>query len=252
MNDLKRLGISRGQTVMLHSSVKAVGRVMGGPNVILTAFLETPGSEGTSMMYADWQDIPDFVLDLPPETRRVYYDEHPPFDPLTARAVRDHSILAQLLCSWPGSHRSSNPEASIVSVGARANEVTRNHPLSYGYGDGSPLERLVKLRGSVLMLGAPLDTITLLHYAENRARMAHKNRVRYRCPILSEGRTVWVDIEDFDTGKEHADYTFDGIVTAYLADGRGRKGYVGNAESYLFDAEDLTDYAISWLETRFG
>ncbi|MFG9957562.1 AAC(3) family N-acetyltransferase, partial [Pseudomonas aeruginosa] len=126
-------------------------------------------------MYAGWQDIPDFVLDLPIEARQVYYDEHPPFDPATARAVRDHSILAEFLRTWPGAERSLNPEASMVALGIQAKQLTQDHPLDYGYGAGSPLAKLVEHKGKVLMLGAPLDTITLLHYAENRARMAHKN-----------------------------------------------------------------------------
>ncbi|AWS89996.1 aminoglycoside 3-N-acetyltransferase [Pseudomonas aeruginosa] len=252
MNHLNVLGVDEGQIIMLHSSVKAVGAVMGGPNAILQAILDTLGRDGTLMMYAGWQDIPDFVLDLPIEARQVYYDEHPPFDPATARAVRDHSILAEFLRTWPGAERSLNPEASMVALGIQAKQLTQDHPLDYGYGAGSPLAKLVEHKGKVLMLGAPLDTITLLHYAENRARMAHKNIVRYQCPILRDGQKVWVDVEDYDTGKEHADYTFDGIARAYVAEGRGTQGSVGNAESYLFDAADLAAFAITWLEVRFG
>ena len=29
-------------------------------------------------------------------------------------------------------------------------------------------------------------------------------------------------------------------------------GRVGAADSYLFDAKDLTDFAVTWLEERFG
>lgn len=250
--DLKSLGVVQGQMVMLHGSVKAVGAVMGGPNTILQSVLDTLGADGTLMMYAGWQDIPDFVLDLPSEARQTYYDEHPPFDPATARAVRENSILAEFLRTWPGAQRSLNPEASMVAVGADAEQITRDHPLDYGYGAGSPLAKLVEHKGKVLMLGAPLDTITLLHYAENRAQMAHKNIVRYQCPVLRDGQTVWVEIEDYDTGEEHADYTFDGIARAYLAEGHGRQGKVGDAESYLFDAADLAAFAVNWLEARFG
>lgn len=246
------LGVAPGQTVMLHASVKAVGKVMGGANVILQALLDALTPAGTLMMYAGWQDIPDFVLDLPPEQRQRYYDEHPPFDPAIARAVRENSILAEFLRTWPGARRSQNPEASMVAVGERAAWITQDHPMNYGYGAGSPLAKLVELGGKVLMLGAPLDTITLLHYAENRARMRHKNIVRYQCPVLRDGEKVWLDIEDYDTGETHDDYSFEEIALAYLAQNRGCRGKVGSAESYLFDAADLTAFAIGWLEQHFG
>ena len=59
------------------------------------------------------------------------------------------------------------------------------------------------------MLGAPLDTITLLHYAENRANLRHKAVVRYSYPVLRDGEKVWIDVEDFDTGDPHDDYSFE-------------------------------------------
>jgi aminoglycoside 3-N-acetyltransferase len=246
------IGIVPGQTLMLHASVKAVGPVMGGPNVILSALLDALTSAGTLMMYAGWEDIPDFIHELPPATRTVYHEEHPAFDPAVSRAVRDHGILAEFLRTWPGTQRSLNPEASMIANGARADWLTRDHPLSYGYGDGSPLARLVELGGKVLMLGAPLDTITLLHYAESRAKLRRKNVVRYQCPIFNDSNKIWIDVEDFDTGKEHDAYTFEEIAQAYLAEYRAGRAKIGNADAHLFDAADLCGFAIGWLERRFG
>lgn len=71
-NDRALLGVDRGQIVMLHSSVKAVGPVICGPNVIIQAILDVLGADGTLMMYAGWQDIPDFVGELPPAERRIW------------------------------------------------------------------------------------------------------------------------------------------------------------------------------------
>jgi aminoglycoside 3-N-acetyltransferase len=168
--------------------------------------------------------------------------------------LREYGILAEIVRGWPGAQRSLNPEASVAAIGAQAEWITQDHPLNYGYGAGSPLEKLVEARGQVLMLGAPLDTLTLLHYAEDRAQMRHKRVIRYPCPILRDGKRVWVEIEDFDTGEPHGDYSFDGIAREYLALGKGRqgtKGTIGNATSYLFDAADLSAFAITWLEQRF-
>jgi aminoglycoside 3-N-acetyltransferase len=249
---LRELGVERGDMVMMHASVKAVGRVMGGPNAIIQAVLDALTPDGTLMMYVGWNDIPDFVGELPTDERQRYYDEHPPFDPATARAVRDHSILAEFFRTWPGAHRSLNAEASVSAVGAKAEWLTRDHPSDYGYGAGSPLAKLAESGGKVLMLGAPLDTITLLHYAENRARLRHKAVVRYSYPVLRDGENVWIDVEDFDTGDPHDDYSFEGIALDYLAAGHGRQAKVGDADTYVFDADDLSRYAIAWLEERFG
>jgi aminoglycoside 3-N-acetyltransferase len=246
------LGVQPGQVIMLHASLKAVGVVMGGPNVILQALLDTLTPTGTLMMYAGWQDLPDFISDLSEAEQQLYYEQHPVFDPAIARSVRENSVLAEFLRTWPGAQRSNNPEASMVAVGAQATQLTANHPLNYGYGAGSPLEKLVQLGGYVLMLGAPLDTITLLHYAEYRAKLHHKNIVRYQCPLLQNGQKVWVDIEDFDTGEAHDDYSFEQIANSYLAERHVQRGRVGNAAAYRFDAADLSHFAITWLETHFG
>lgn len=251
-SNFEALGVVPGQVIMLHSSVKAVGRVMGGPNVILQALLDTLTPTGTLMMYAGWQDIPDFLGDLPVEDRTRFYENYPAFDAATARAVRENSILAEFLRTWPGARRSANPEASIVAVGAQADWITRDHPLNYGYGPGSPFEKLARSNGFVLLLGAPLHAITLLHYAENRARMHHKNVIRYQYAIVERGNKVWIDIEDYNTGHEHDDYTLEQITQAYLSQNPVRRGKVGEADSYLFDAADLADFAITWLESRFG
>jgi aminoglycoside 3-N-acetyltransferase len=252
VSDFKTLGVLPEQTIMLHASVNAVGKVMGGANVILQALLETLTPEGTLMMYAGWEDIPDYMLDLPPDLHPIYYAEHPVFDPMIARAVRKNSILAEFLRTFPGTQRSQNPEASMIAHGKHAAWLTDNHPLNYGYGLGSPLAKLIEIKGYVLMLGAPLDRVTLLHHAEYQAKMRHKNVIHYPCPILRDGKKVWVDIEDYETGEPHDAYTLDEIVHAYLAHKPTKQGKVGNADSYLFDAADLNQFAIQWLESHFG
>jgi aminoglycoside 3-N-acetyltransferase len=252
VRDLKSLGITEGQTLMLHASVKAVGKVMGGPNVIIQALLEVLGSEGTLMMYAGWEDIPDFVLELSAKLRERYYEEHPPFDPAISRAVRENSVLVEFLRNWPESGRSLNPEASMVALGKQAHFLTENHSINYGYGIHSPLAKLVALRGQVLMLGAPLDTISLLHHAENLAHLRNKRVIHYQCPILQDGEKIWVDVEDYDTGDPHDDYTFDEIARGYLTTKHSARGKVGSADCYLFDAGDLTTFAVHWLEERFS
>src|SRR5690606_7280962 len=44
---LRRLGVAGGQEVLLHSSLKSFGRVDGGPDAVIDAFLDVLGPSGT-------------------------------------------------------------------------------------------------------------------------------------------------------------------------------------------------------------
>ncbi|NIW46607.1 MAG: aminoglycoside 3-N-acetyltransferase, partial [Gammaproteobacteria bacterium] len=158
---------------------------------------------------------------------------------------------------WPGAHRSQHPEASVAAVGAQAAWLTENHPLRYGYGDDTPLDKLCQVGGKVLLLGAPLSRITLLHHAEHRANVPHKRITRYPIPILRDGQRVWIEIEEFDTDRGIVDWQgeiemFEQIARDFLASGQGQVGKVGAAQSYLFDAPALVEFGVGWLERKFG
>lgn len=252
--DLRRLGVAAGQVLMVHSSVRALGPIIGGPNTIIQALLEVLTPAGTLMMYVGWEEAPTDIGDWPAAVQALFHEACPPYDPRTSRAVRAHGILVECFRTWPGVTRSGHPDCSMAAWGAQAAWLTADHPLLYGYGPGSPLQKLCAAQGYVLMLGAPLDTLTLLHYAEHMAQLPNKRIKRYTCPVLRDGQKVWVDLEEYDTSDTVIDaaYQFDTIAEAYLATGNGRKSLVGRAQSYLFEAADLAQFGIQWLEHRFG
>lgn len=255
VGDLREVGVSPGQVVMLHASVKAVGWIVGGPDVILQALLDVLTPAGTLMMYVSWADGTYEMDSWPEDKRQAYLEECPAFDPLTSRAYQQWSILTEHLRTWPGAFRSANPDASVAAVGAQAEWITKDHPLQYGYGPGSPFEKLVQAKGKVLLLGAPLNTVTMLHYSEHMAKLPNKRIVRYRIPILEDRVRKWVEIEEYDTGNGIADWPggdygsqFTALVQAYLDLGQGRSGKVGGATCYLLDAPSLHEFAMQWME----
>jgi aminoglycoside 3-N-acetyltransferase len=204
------------------------------------------GSEDGTYEMAEW----------PPEKQQAYLDECPAFDPSRTRAYRKWSILTEYLRTWPGACRSEHPDSSFAAVGRLAQWITADHPLLYGQGPGSPLDKLCAANGQVLLLGAPFSSLTLLHHAEHLADVPGKRVVRYRCPVLVDGNREWVDIEEFDTCRLIGDWEgegyFDMIPQEALADGLGRSGQVGAAQAYLFDAKRLDAFAIQWLEHHLG
>jgi aminoglycoside 3-N-acetyltransferase len=244
VTDLRSLGLEAGQTVMMHASVKAIGWIVGGPDVVLDAVLEVLTPTGTLMMYVAWDDGTYELDSWPPEKQQAYLAECPGFDSAASRSYRDWGILTEYIRTRPGAHRSANPEWSMAAIGAKAQWLTEDHALQYGSGPGSPLDKLVQAGGKVLLLGSPLPNVTLLHYAENIAEVANKRVVRYRVPIMRGGRREWVAIEEFDS----EDGYFEMIVREFLSAGKGREGKVGAAQSYLFDAGELVAHGVRWME----
>jgi len=55
--DSARLGILPGAFVMVHTSVRSVGPVIGGVNVIVQALLEAVGPTGTLLAYFDFESF---------------------------------------------------------------------------------------------------------------------------------------------------------------------------------------------------
>lgn len=259
--DLRALGIAPGDTVMVHAALRSVGPVVSGADAVIRAIQDAASPGGTLMVYTDWEadlwnldedpgDLSLAVLSARPEMR----DDALPFDPASSRAIRENGAFMELVRTLPGARRSASPGASCAAIGPKAAWLTSDHAIDYGYGPQSPFAKLVEDRGKVLMLGAPHDTMTLLHHAEHLAELPGKRVLRIETPVLVDGRTEWRWIEEFNTGVPVVagleDGYFASIVEAFLASGRGRQGKVGAAPSVLVRADEIVAFAVDWLERR--
>lgn len=248
---LRQLGLKAGDEVMLHAGMRQVGPLLNGPDALIAAILAVLGPQGTLLCYTNWDQQYEDALDGAGAVPSLLKPHIPPFDPLTSRASRDHGVIAECVRSWPGALRSGNPGASVAAIGAQAAGYTELHALQYGYGMDSPFARLVARKGRVLMVGAPLDTVSLLHHAEHLADIPHKRVVRMEVPLSMEGEVFWTWQEEFDT----CDPVVDGLAENYFADivqsfllQDGCLGEVGYAASVLLPADRLVAYAVDWLE----
>jgi aminoglycoside 3-N-acetyltransferase len=255
--DVEKLGVRSGDGIMVHAAMSSVGCMLNGPDALIGALLDASAPDGTVLAYTDWDARYGELLDSNGRLAEEWRPHVPPFDPTSSRAARDNGVLAEFLRTWPGSRRSGNPDASVAAAGAGAEWFTADHPLDYGYGEGSPLAKLVAAGGKVLMVGAPLDTMTLLHHAEHLACIPGKRIRRYEVPFATPGGTVWRMTEEFETSLPVVpgldDDYFAMIVAEFLASGEGggSKGRVGEASGILVEAAAITSFAVEWLERRF-
>ncbi len=232
-NALLSLGVTQGDTVMVHASMRAVG---GRAETLVEALLEAVGAQGTLMAYVDFEAteaIPEFDLQRSP-------------------AAFDYGVLAETIRTWPGARRSANPGASMAAIGAKAEWLTAEHPLDYGYGPGSPLAKLVELDGAVALLGSDLDQVTLLHYAEHLAQLPNKRVVRSTFRLGGVERTI----EEFDTSDGIVagvpERLFATITTGFIATGQANTAVVGGALCRLLPARPFVRFGVATLERMFG
>lgn len=262
LRGLRALGVRPGRIVMVHARMSAIGWVVGGSQAIVEALLAAVGPGGTLMAYAGWEDDPWHLAEWPPEWQRAYRAELPPFDPDLSEAGHEMGRLPERIRTWPGAKASTGHVMRMVAVGAQARWLTCNQPWDHPAGPGSPLAKLAEAGGQVLMVGAPLDTLTLLHHAESLVDGPDKRMVTYAIPIRDGEKITWREVRDHDTSSRgafpyesvipHGGDAFAVIGQLALAAGAGVTGKVGDAESHLFAARPLVDFAVGWLQQHFG
>jgi aminoglycoside 3-N-acetyltransferase len=107
---------------MLHVSIKSIGWIVEGPDVVLHSILDVISCSGTVMMITRWEESTYHIDGWSKARRQAYLEECPPFDPARSRALtREMGMLPEYLPSWPGVLRGEHPESSFTAFGTRAN-----------------------------------------------------------------------------------------------------------------------------------
>lgn len=254
--DLRRLGVTEGDLLMVHASLRAVGPVDGRADGVIDALEAAVGPGGTLLMVLGAKDDWAWVNERPEHERPDLLRGAEPFNCFVTPAEADVGVLAEVFRTRPRTKVSDHPEGRFAASGALAEQLLDSVPWDDYYGPGSPLERFVEAGGRVLRLGADLDTLTLLHYAEYLAPIPSKRRVRrHRLVAGRDGPEIrLVDcLDDSDGIVDHPgeDY-FAVILREYLATGRATTGIVGRATSEIIEAADVVEFAVSWMVEHLG
>jgi aminoglycoside 3-N-acetyltransferase len=253
--DFGALGLSPGDTVMVHASVRSVGEIAGGPDQIHLAIKDAITERGTMVMYASCPEYYDEVGRgvHPGSTERELLEKMPAFDARTARAARDNGALVEFFRTYPDSLVNDHV-ARFVVWGAHARHLISGQPWDFAFGKGSLLDRFRELNGKILLIGCDHDTVTFLHYAEHILDVPDLRIATFEVPVVENGVRVWKEMKEVDTSGAGAhpnwpDRFFAQIVNAYLSKTQNRGGRVGHAHCFLFDANGLLDVALAEMRT---
>ena len=241
---------------MVHASLRAVGPVDGGADAVVDALEAAVGSDGTLFMNMSARDDWAWVNEQPECERPELLRDATPFDFMVTPADPDVGVLAEVFRTRPRTKVSDHPEGRFGASGRLAAALVDNVPWDDYYGPDSPLERFVQDGGRILRLGADLDTLTVLHYAEYLAPISTKRRVRRHRVVTGRDQAELRVVECLDDSNGIVDYPgedyFEVILRAYLATGKAATGTVGRAESELIDAADVVEFAVAWMTEHFA
>ncbi|HOS93413.1 MAG TPA: AAC(3) family N-acetyltransferase [Armatimonadota bacterium] len=167
-------GVRSGGTVLVHSSLKSLGRVPGGPETVILGLLEAIGPEGTLL--------------LPALSYATVHAANPVFD--VRRTPSCVGAIPEYFRTRPGTLRSVSPTHSVCGVGPRAEELLAKQQLDdTPCGPHSAFRALPDIGGQIVMLGCGLAPNTSMHAVEEVAEAPYLfgATVEYRV-VLFDGR----------------------------------------------------------------
>ncbi|MDD3243600.1 MAG: AAC(3) family N-acetyltransferase [Eubacteriales bacterium] len=245
---LAQAGVEAGQQVMVHTSLKSLGYVVGGAQAVIEALQDVLGPQGTMMMPTQsWKNLdPEVGVhgDVPREWWPIIRENYPAYDKrITPTSTM--GAVAEMLRTWPGAVRSDHPARSVTALGKNAAYLAAGHDtLENIFGEGSPIARLYELDGAVLLLGVGYNKNTSLHLADARAEYPGKHLSTDHSAVLVNGVRQWVAYDTlYVDGEDFLD-----IGAAFEATGAVKVTRIGDAEVRWMKQRALVDFAVEWME----
>lgn len=147
--------LSRGQKVIMHSSLRSFGTVEGAADAVILALEEVITKEGLIMM-------PAFTYG-----KGVYDPQETP---------SQTGAITEAFRKSSGVKRSLHPTHSLCAWGKDAEGFLSGHDREAPFQKGSPLERFSREGGFVMLAGVTQVANSLIHVAQELAQLSYLDR----------------------------------------------------------------------------
>lgn len=162
LTDLDNLPVPAGAVVLVHSSLKAIGYVDGGPQTVVEALEESIVRRRGGTLLVPTYTINGTMrttLALAQQERSIAFD--------AASTPSNLGAIPETFRRHPGVHRSVHPTHSFGALGPLAQQLVEgHHTCGSTFGRGSPMAKMLDHDGWLLGLGTNLGTVTIYHCLE--------------------------------------------------------------------------------------
>lgn len=228
------LGIQPTDTLLIHSSMKAVGEVEGGADTVLDAFSEY---------------LKEGLLILPTHTWAQMNSEYNVFDVVNEPSCV--GILTELFRKRPGVVRSWHPTHSVAALGKDAEEYVQGEekfdtpcPREGCYG------KLYDRRAKILFLGCPLTRNTTIHGVEEWNNIPNRLTEGHQLLWIKtpQGELIECPMKRHSAPVRDISQNYDKLEEPLLKRGYAAEGYIGSARSVLVDVVPMVDLTSEFLQ----
>jgi aminoglycoside 3-N-acetyltransferase len=227
------LGILPTDTLLIHSSMKAIGEVEDGAEAVIDAFI---------------QFLSEGLLVFPTHTWKQIDEEYNVFDPSNEPSCV--GILTNFFRNRPGVYRSLHPTHSVAAWGKGAEEFVSGEEY---YGSPCPRQgcwgKLFDKKGKVLFLGCSLKTNTLIHGVEEWCNIPNRH-TEYSQLLkikLPEGRLIDRPMLRHYHPSGDISQNYGKLEKPLVQKGIAIAGYIGDAHCILCDIPNMVELTRSFL-----
>jgi aminoglycoside 3-N-acetyltransferase len=234
-DDFHRAGVTEGDVLIVHSSLRAVGWLEGGPDAMLVALRRVLRPAGTLIM-------PTFSFNLVAWNLPDFEPWHTPsrVGKLTDRFWRQDGV-----------RRTAHPTHSVAAWGRYAAQVTAGNIDYEPLGVGSPLDRARKLGAKILLVGVGHNRNSSVHVAEALADMPYlrvpfsdtRDHDEARYVPQGNSRAKKLAIRQMPGSSEG----FSKLDQLFLDEGLVDPIMIGNALSTIMSSAEICDRVVDIL-----
>lgn len=230
-NDIKKLGILPSDNLMVHTSLKSIGKMENGADTLLDALCEY---------------LKDGLLVMPGHTWSYINSSNPQFDVLESPSCV--GMLPEIFRKREGVYRSLHPTHSLLAYGHDAEEFTSgDEKFDTPCAPDSCYGKLEKRNGKVMFIGVNFMKCTLIHCIEEVAGVPGRLTDTYEQLRVKKADGEIIEVPSRRHDNANSDH-YDKMEPVLEYRGVLTRGKIGDADVIVCRIQDLFRITLELLK----